>query len=115
VWLKPSPTAGIDLELPLIVTDSGNVYEYEEYMSELEEVKSPSEAKRIDSKCIAIQEELDYDFPTFRGWFKPGDTDIENMMFILPKDEKPVEMVMMYTPEGNRYRLKSIIVVRLSP
>jgi len=36
-------------------------------------------------------------------------------MFILPKDEKPIEMVMMYTPEGNRYRLKSIIVVRLSP
>jgi len=115
VWLEPSPTAGVHLKSPLIVTDSGNVYEYKEYMSELEEVKSPSEAKRIDSMCIAIQEELDYDFPTFRGWFKPGDTDIENMMFILPKDEKPVEMVMMYTPEGNRYRLKSIIVVRLSP
>jgi hypothetical protein len=115
VWLGSSPRAGIHLESPLIVTDSGNVYECEEYMSELEEVKSPSEAKSIDSMCIAIQEELYYDFPTLRGWFKPGDTDIENIMFILPKDEKPVEMVMMYTPEGSRYRLKSIIVVRLSP
>jgi hypothetical protein len=85
-------------------------------MSELEEVKSPSEAKSIESMCIAVQEELDHDFPIFSGWFKPGDTDVENMMFILPKDEKPAEMVMMYTPEGNRYsRLKSIIVVRLTP
>jgi hypothetical protein len=116
VGLQSSPYSAVYLALPLIVTDSGNVYEYKEYMPELEEVKSPSEAKRIESMCIAIQEELDYDFPTlFHGRFKPGDTDVENMMFILPKDEKPVEMVMMYTPEGNRYRLKSIIVVRLSP
>ena len=117
VGLQSSPYSAVYLKLPLIVTDSGNVYEYEEYMHELEEVKSPSEAKRIESMCITIQEELDYDFPTFPSWLKlkPGDTEVENLMFILPKDEKPVEMVMMYTPEGNRYRLKSIIVIRLSP
>jgi hypothetical protein len=116
VWLQSSPYSARYLKLSLIVTDSGNVYEYEEYMSELEEVKSPSEAKSIESMCIAVQEELDHDFPIFSGRLKPGDTDVENMMFILPKDEKPVEMVMMYTPEGNRYsRLKSIIVVRLTP
>jgi hypothetical protein len=113
-YLHPRPSAGIYIGIPLIVTDSGNVYEHYDYLSDVEEVKSPSEAKSIENKCITIQE-TDVDFPAISGLLKPGDTDVENVMFILPKDEKPIEMVMMYTPEGNRYRLKSIIVVRLSP
>lgn len=93
---------------PLIATDTDNTYWLFEELHNLEQVKSPSEAKALDPLCIAVRNM----FPS-AYILKPGEVSVENMVFVVPKDEKPVELLMIRMLKEPRLTLKTVIAVKL--
>jgi hypothetical protein len=75
---------------PLIATDAGNTFWRFEDLQDLEHVKSSSEAKALDPLCIAVRNM----FPS-TYILRPGEVSVESMVFVVPKDEKPVELLMI--------------------
>jgi hypothetical protein len=93
---------------PLIATDAGNTYWLFEELHNLEQVKSPSEAKALNPLCIAVRNM----FPS-AYILKPGEVSVESMIFVVPKDEKPVELLMIRMLKDPRLTLKTVIAVKL--
>ena len=94
---------------PLIATDAGNTYWRFEDLYSLEQIKSPSEAKALDPLCIAVRNM----FPSVYI-LKPGEVSVESMVFVVPKDEKPVELLMIRMLKDPRLTLEAVIVVKLA-
>jgi hypothetical protein len=94
---------------PLIATNAGNTYWLFEELHNLEQVKSPSEAKALNPLCIAVRNM----FPS-AYILKPGEVSVESMVFVVPKDEKPVELLMIRMLKDPRLTLKTVIAVKLA-
>jgi hypothetical protein len=93
----------------LIATNAGNTFWRFEDLQDLEHVKSPSEAKALDPLCIAVRNV----FPS-TYILRPGEVSVESMVFVVPKDEKSVELLMIRMLKDPRLTLKAVIVVKLA-
>ena len=97
---------------PLIVTDNNrsyNMIEGSDFYRLLEEIPSRSFAEKIDPLSVEFSRKL-----LFMGArVEPGKFVEGDLLFLVPQLERPIEMIMCYSPMAERYGLKLIIVVKL--
>jgi len=75
----------------------------------LSRLRALSEAKALNPLCIAVRNM----FPS-AYILKPGEVSVESMVFVVPKDEKPVELLMIRMLKDPRLTLKTVIAVKLA-
>jgi len=107
--LREFTEASTLVESPIIVTNTGERYKWSEtYDLKWIWIPGLSAIKGMEHLCVEYRELSIY------HEFEPGETIVGDIIFIIPKDEKPVEMFMFYRPEAERNRpLKAVIIVKL--